>query len=125
MRLHRIFVPTGLYTPADKAAMAQAITDVYTSIPPFYVVVLFIDLQPSNFFVGGKTTEHMVRISVEHLARHFADDALKRRFMERYETALAPFTKARGVDWEVQITDCDVGLNSAHFFLLEQLFHFD
>jgi hypothetical protein len=35
--------------------------------------------------------------------------------MDRYETALAPFTKARGVDWEVQITDCDVGLNSFHF----------
>lgn len=28
--------------------------------------------------------------------------------MDRYETALVPFTKARGVDWEVQITDCDV-----------------
>lgn len=73
MPLHRIFVPTGLYTPADKAAMAQAITDVYTAIPPFYVVVLFIDLEPSNFFVGGKTTERMVRISVEHLARNFAE----------------------------------------------------
>ncbi|KAJ7915119.1 putative oxalocrotonate tautomerase [Mycena leptocephala] len=107
MPLHRIFVPTGLYTPADKAAMAQAITDVYTAIPAFYVVVLFIDLEPSNFFVGGKTTECMVRISVEHLARNFANDTLKRRFMDRYETALAPFTKARGVDWEVQITDCD------------------
>ncbi|KAJ7830485.1 putative oxalocrotonate tautomerase [Mycena leptocephala] len=98
MPLHRIFVPTGLYTPADKVAMAQAITDVYTAIPAFYVVVLFIDLEPSNFFVGGKTTERIVRISVEHLARNFADDTLKRRFMDRYETALAPFTKARSVD---------------------------
>ncbi|KAJ7333245.1 putative oxalocrotonate tautomerase [Mycena albidolilacea] len=107
MPLHRIFVPTGLYTPEDKAALAQAITDVYASLPPFYVVVLFIDLESSSFFVGGKTTERMVRISVEHIARNFKDDALKRKFMDRYETALAPFTKARGLDWEVQITDCD------------------
>ncbi|KAJ7333247.1 putative oxalocrotonate tautomerase [Mycena albidolilacea] len=109
MPLHRIFVPTGLYTPSDKAALAQAITDVYAAVglPPFYVVVLFIDLEPGNFFVGGKATERMVRISVEHIARNFKDDTLKRNFMDRYETALAPFTKVRGLDWEVQVTDCD------------------
>jgi phenylpyruvate tautomerase PptA (4-oxalocrotonate tautomerase family) len=73
MPLHRIFVPTGLYTPEDKAALAQAITDVYAGLPPFYVVVLFIDLEPSSFFVGGKTTERMVRISVEHIARNFKE----------------------------------------------------
>jgi hypothetical protein len=28
--------------------------------------------------------------------------------MDRYETALEPFTKARGIDWEIQIVDCDV-----------------
>jgi phenylpyruvate tautomerase PptA (4-oxalocrotonate tautomerase family) len=73
MPLHRIFVPTGLYTLADKAAFAQAITDVYAVLPPFYVVVLFIDLEPSNFFVGGKSTDRMVRINVEHVARNFAE----------------------------------------------------
>jgi phenylpyruvate tautomerase PptA (4-oxalocrotonate tautomerase family) len=75
MPLHRIFVPTGLYTPSDKAALAQAITDVYAAVglPPFYVVVLFIDLEPGNFFVGGKATERMVRISVEHIARNFKE----------------------------------------------------
>ncbi|KAJ7249767.1 putative oxalocrotonate tautomerase [Mycena haematopus] len=116
MPLHRIFVPKGLYTPSDKAALAQAITAVYVSLPAFYVVVLFIDLESSDFFVGGKVTERMVRISVEHLARNFKDDALKRSFMDRYETALAPFTKARGVDWEVQITDCDVRIFNLCFY---------
>ena len=28
--------------------------------------------------------------------------------MDIYEKALAPFTKDRGIDWEVQIEDCDV-----------------
>ncbi|KAJ6464963.1 putative oxalocrotonate tautomerase [Mycena sanguinolenta] len=115
MPLHRLFVPKGLYTPADKAALAQAITAVYASLPAFYVVVLFVELEAHDFFVGGKATERMVRISVEHVARNFSDDALKRRFMDRYETALAPFTKARGIDWEVQITDCDVRASSKLF----------
>ncbi|KAJ7915090.1 putative oxalocrotonate tautomerase, partial [Mycena leptocephala] len=90
--------------PADKAALAEAITQVYASLPPFYVIVLFIDLEPGNCFVGGKATERMVRIGVEYIARNFTDNARKRLFMDRYETALAPFTKARGIDWEVQIT---------------------
>ncbi|KAF8158635.1 putative oxalocrotonate tautomerase [Mycena galopus ATCC 62051] len=112
MPLHRIFVSKGLYTPEDKAALAQAITDVYakgpSQLPAFYAVVLFIDLESSDFFVGGKPANRMVRISVEHLARNFPDDAAKKRgFMERYEAALAPFTKARGIDWEIQVSDCD------------------
>lgn len=31
----------------------------------------------------------------------------KRGFMVRYEAALAPWTKGRGIDWEVQITEDD------------------
>ncbi|KAJ6526818.1 putative oxalocrotonate tautomerase enzyme-domain-containing protein [Mycena capillaripes] len=123
MPLHRLFVPKGLYTPADKAALAQAITDIYFDLPPFYVVVLFIELEPTNFFVGGKTTQRMLRITVEHVARNFAeaDDTSKRAFMDRYEIALAPFTKARGIDSEVQVVDCDVG---RHCLLLVTLFLF-
>jgi hypothetical protein len=30
--------------------------------------------------------------------------------MDRYEQALEPFTKGRGIDWEVQIEECDVSL---------------
>ncbi|KAF8208955.1 tautomerase enzyme family protein [Mycena galopus ATCC 62051] len=107
MPLHRIFVPNGLYTPADKEALAQAITNVYPQLPPFYVVVLFIDLDSTNFFVGAKTTERMMRITVEHVARTFNPECVKRGFMDHYEAALAPFTKARGIDWEIQVTDCD------------------
>ena len=30
--------------------------------------------------------------------------------MDRYEKALEPFTKGRGVDWEIQVEVCDVGI---------------
>ncbi|KAF8171770.1 putative oxalocrotonate tautomerase enzyme-domain-containing protein [Mycena galopus ATCC 62051] len=81
MPLHRIFVPKGLYSSADKAALAESITKVYAFLPPFYVIVLFIELDAGNIFVGGKATERM--------------------------KALEPFIKARGIDWEVQVVDCD------------------
>ncbi|KAJ7457295.1 putative oxalocrotonate tautomerase [Mycena galericulata] len=114
MPLHRFFVPKGLYSPEDKEALAAAITAVYTapptSLPAFYVVVLFIDLEPGNFFVGGKMTKRMVRITIEHVARNFTNNKRKRGFMDHYEKAIEPFTKSRGIDWEIQVTDCDVRL---------------
>ncbi|KAJ7438129.1 putative oxalocrotonate tautomerase [Mycena galericulata] len=109
MPLHRFFTPKGLYSPEDKASIARAVTAVYSQLPPFYVVVLFIEIDSESFFVGGEATDKFLRIGVEHIARNFSDDTVKRQFMDRYEQALEPFTKGRGIDWEVQITDADVG----------------
>ncbi|KAJ7171256.1 putative oxalocrotonate tautomerase, partial [Mycena filopes] len=106
MPLHRFFTPKGLYTRKDKVAIAAAVTDVYTkvNIPAFYVLVLFINVEPEDFFVGGESTDKFLRIGVEHIARNFPSDESKRTFMELYEKALAPWTAGRGIDWEVQIT---------------------
>ncbi|KAJ7606633.1 putative oxalocrotonate tautomerase [Roridomyces roridus] len=112
MPLHRFFVPKGLYSPEDKTALSAVITRLYTSrpisLPAFYVVVLFIEIEPGNMIVGGDVSRRMVRIAVEHVARNFnSSDAQKRLFMSRYANALKPFTNDRGIDWEVQVTDCD------------------
>ncbi|KAJ7201200.1 putative oxalocrotonate tautomerase [Mycena haematopus] len=107
MPLHRFFTPKGMYSADDKAAIAAAVTAVYSQLPKFYVVVLFIELDPDSFFVGGKSIDNFLRIAAEHYARNFSDDKHKRGFMDRYEKALEPFTKGRGIDWEVQITDAD------------------
>ncbi|KIM79868.1 hypothetical protein PILCRDRAFT_823055 [Piloderma croceum F 1598] len=107
MPLHRLYVPPNLYSAEDKAVIAEAITKVYAQLPAFYVVVLFIDIDKENYFVGGKRSERFVRIAVQHIARQFSDDPAKRNFMDRYEQALEPFTKGRGIDWEVQIEECD------------------
>ncbi|KAJ6551920.1 putative oxalocrotonate tautomerase [Mycena capillaripes] len=107
MPLHRFFTPKGMYTSEDKAAISAAVTGVYTTLPKFYVVVLFIELDPESFFVGGKSADKFLRIAAEHYARNFSDDKHKRDFMDRYEKALEPFTKGRGIDWEVQVTDAD------------------
>ncbi|KAJ7635249.1 putative oxalocrotonate tautomerase [Roridomyces roridus] len=108
MPFHRIFAPKGFYSPTDKASFSESITKVYSFLPPFFVIVVFIDLPDGDLFVGGKLSKNQVRISVEHVARNFTNDADKRKFMERYEKAIQPFTKERGIEWEVQVVDCDV-----------------
>jgi len=107
MPLHRLFVPRKLYSADDKSAIAEAITKVYVSLPPFYVVVLFVDIDKEDYYVGGQRRDDFVRIAVQHIARRFSDDIVKRDFMDRYEKALDPFTKGRGIDWEVQVEECD------------------
>lgn len=42
---------------------------------------------------------------------------MQRDFIDRYEKALAPWTKARGIDWEVQIEQCDVSHDQAYLIL--------
>ncbi|KAJ7763210.1 putative oxalocrotonate tautomerase [Mycena maculata] len=111
MPLHRLFVPKGLYSPEERDALAAAITDLYTSpplsLPAFYVVVLFIELDAANIFVGRNIHEKMLRIAVERVTQNFTDNAQKRQFMDIYEKALAPFTTGCGLDWEIQVVDCD------------------
>lgn len=73
MPLHRWFVPPNLYSDEDKAAIAKAITSRYSMLPPFYVVVLFIDVKENSYFVGGEKNNQFVRIGIEHIARHFPE----------------------------------------------------
>nr|GAT44859.1 predicted protein [Mycena chlorophos] len=117
MPIHRWLIPKGLYTPADKAALAEAIADLYErrGLPRFYVVVVFVDQEEEGFYYGGKPVgakaKQFVRVDVEHIARNFASDATtteKHRWMDGYEAVVAPWTKDRGVHWEVQVKDvCD------------------
>ena len=72
MPLHRFYVPPGLYTAEDKAKLSEAITAIYVGIPRFYVVVIFIEVDKDNFYVGGKPTDNFVRILIHHLARQFS-----------------------------------------------------
>ncbi|KAJ7143825.1 putative oxalocrotonate tautomerase [Mycena epipterygia] len=110
MPLHRFFTPKGLYSSEDKDAIAAAVTGVYSALPPFYVVVLFLELDSESLFLGGKRTDKFLRITIEHVARHFPDDQYKRSFMDQYEQAIAPFTKGRQIDWEVSIQETERAL---------------
>jgi phenylpyruvate tautomerase PptA (4-oxalocrotonate tautomerase family) len=73
MPLHRLYVPPKLYSAEEKSAIAEAITKVYSNLPAFYVVVLFISVDKEDYYVGGRRSDNFVRISVEHIARQFAE----------------------------------------------------
>ena len=69
MPLHRLYQPKGTFSPEDKKAIAEAITKVYSVLPKFYVVVVFVDVDEDSFFIGGKPNNKFVRVVSQHLAR--------------------------------------------------------
>lgn len=104
MPLHRIYHAPGAFTDEQKQGLAKAITDIYVekvNLPPFYALVLFVELPKSSFFVGGKPDDKFVRIGVQHIARQFDGLDSKKRFLDLYEATIAPFIKDLGYDWEV------------------------
>ncbi|KAK0207032.1 putative oxalocrotonate tautomerase [Desarmillaria ectypa] len=106
MPLHRFYIPVGFYSKEDKAAIVKAVHQCYSKLPKFYIVVIFIEVDNENFYVGGEVTDNFVRIVVHHMAAHFSDER-KKEFNEIYNKALAPFTKERGADWEIQVAEMD------------------
>jgi phenylpyruvate tautomerase PptA (4-oxalocrotonate tautomerase family) len=69
MPLHCFYVPPKLYSAGEKEKIAQVVTKVYAQLPAFYVVVLFIDVDKEDYYVGGQRSDNFVRIAVQHTAR--------------------------------------------------------
>ncbi|GAW06802.1 4-oxalocrotonate tautomerase [Lentinula edodes] len=109
MPFHRLYCSVNLYSKEEKQAIARSITELYARvpIPRFYVVVNFIEVGQDDCYVGGEPNTRFLRISVQHLARNLQTVEEKRNFMERYEKTLEPYTKDKGIDWEVQISNED------------------
>jgi len=42
---------------------------------------------------------------MDHIARQMTSEAQKTKFLARVETAIAPFIKDRGFDWELHIDE--------------------
>ena len=42
MPLHRIYSAKGIFSAKEKEAISESITKIYSALPPFYVVVVFI-----------------------------------------------------------------------------------
>ncbi|THV00049.1 hypothetical protein K435DRAFT_936026 [Dendrothele bispora CBS 962.96] len=115
MPFHRIYCPPDLYTASEKQAIAQALTNLYERLPKFFVVVNFIPVGKDDFFVGGEKSDRFVRISVHHLARTLGTEEEKRTWMDKYEKSMEPWTKQKGIAWELQISNQDVSV--ARFYV--------
>ncbi|KAA8894175.1 putative oxalocrotonate tautomerase [Sphaerosporella brunnea] len=108
MPLHLIYHPPGLYSASEKQALVDDITGIYTaaSLPAFWVVVIFRPVAASDFFVGGRGPQsNFVRIVVQHIARNYKPDevAKMRGFMQKYNDVIEPYTKGKGMHWEVNV----------------------
>jgi phenylpyruvate tautomerase PptA (4-oxalocrotonate tautomerase family) len=86
MPLWTIYHPPSTFTsPTTKAALARAITSIYTAVPlpAFYVNVLFQPIDSESFYVGGVarpsssnddvespgSTVPLIRITIQNIAR--------------------------------------------------------
>ena len=105
MPLWNVYHPIGAYTREDKHTFAKRITDIYSSLPKFYVDVVFQEVPQDSFYVGGEPAPNFVRIHMDHIARQLTSEAAKTKFLARVENAIAPFVKDRGFDWEFHIDE--------------------
>ncbi|KAJ3841255.1 putative oxalocrotonate tautomerase [Lentinula raphanica] len=110
MPFHRFYCSPNLFTKEDKQGIAKAITNFYHFLPPFLVIVNFIDVDKDGFYVGGEPNDRYVRINVTQSANPVPD----RAWVEAWEKAIEPFTKAKGIDYELQMGNEDPSLWSVN-----------
>jgi len=106
MPLWNIYCPEGTYSPEDKRAFAERVTDLYAEfgLPRFFVSVVFQELPEDSYFVGGEPTDDFIRIWIDQIARRTPDDA-RGWWMKRVRETVNPFVAERGLRWEVHIDD--------------------
>ena len=105
MPLWKVYHPVGAYTKEDKHALSKRITDVHSSLPKFYVDIVFQEVPQDSLYVGGEPAPNFVRIHMDDIARQLTSEAAKAKFLARVEDAIAPFVKERGFDWEFHIDE--------------------
>ena len=105
MPFWKIYHPVGAFTAEDKKALSGRITDLYRGLPKFYVIVVFQEVAPESFYMGGEEASNFVRIWMDHIARSFPDKKAKDKWLGWAEAALAPYIKDRGMDWEIHIDE--------------------
>jgi len=92
MPLWTIHHTPGIFNAETKRALAARITEHYESagLPRFYVVTLFQETAPEDFYVGGEPTQVGIRVVIDHIARHAVDPESRRRITEWINQILTP-----------------------------------
>lgn len=102
MPLWTIYHTPGVFTDEDKHKLAARITDHYEQVglPRFYVITLFRETPPADFYVGGEPTPAGVRVVIDHIARHNVDQDGRRRTAQWIKGMLLPDLEKPGLHWE-------------------------
>lgn len=108
MPLWTIHHTPGIFTDDEKRQLASRITDHYekAGLPRFYVVTVFNETRPEDFYVGGEATPVGVRVIIEHIARRSADTAGRRRITRWIKDILSPSLERHPeLHWEFHVDE--------------------
>ncbi len=108
MPLWTIHHTPGIFTDEEKHRLASRIADHYEQIglPRFYVVTLFHQTPPEDFYVGGEPTPAGVRIAIDHIARSNPDRESRRRTARWIRGMLQPHLEGHAaLHWEFHIDE--------------------
>lgn len=103
MPLWTIHHTPGVFGDDEKRQLATRIADHYEKVglPRFYVVTVFQEARPENFYVGGEPTPSGVRIVIDHIARRNPDQESRRRTAQWIKAILHPhLTRYPNLHWE-------------------------
>jgi phenylpyruvate tautomerase PptA (4-oxalocrotonate tautomerase family) len=104
MPLWMIHHTPGIFSNAeDKRQLAARITEHYqrVGLPRFYVITIFNETSPENFYVGGEPSPAGVRVVIDHIARRSADKGSRERITRWIKGILHPFMEQHeGLHWE-------------------------
>lgn len=103
MPLWTIHHTPGIFSDEEKHQLAARITDHYERIglPRFYVITIFNETRPEDFYVGGEPTPAGVRVLIDHIARHSTDKESREQITRWIKRILHPYMeKHEGLHWE-------------------------
>ena len=130
MPLWHLYVPEDAFTDEDMHDLANRITNIYSSpeamenfgfsFPRFYTSVIFHEIKPARFCIGGEPRDKFIQIQVAHIAggtdgddRPVNDQVAEtmgvtvQELFDRYFSlvlpALKPYIEDRGYEWEFSI----------------------
>ncbi len=115
MPLWQLFVPEDAYTEEEKVDLGDRITNIYSDnfdLPRFYTTVIFHDLKPASFLVGGEKRGKFVQVVIVHAARTAGQIAdrlgvseadVNNVFLKLAHEALEPYVPGRGYESELHV----------------------
>ena len=107
MPLWAFTVGPGTLTQEEKESLASSITKLYMKfgLPAFYVEVIFKEVEPRNFFIGGERRDNFASISIQHVARSMDTEEQQKRFLGAADAIMNPMFEPKGMDWEYFVSE--------------------
>jgi phenylpyruvate tautomerase PptA (4-oxalocrotonate tautomerase family) len=106
MPLWNIYHTPDTFTDELKAEFADRLTNLtYPHFPAFYVGVVFIELDPKNFYIGGKPAKKFVRIWIDHINRKLPTSEDRGDWVQRALKSIEPMFTEQGFNWELHVDE--------------------